>query len=64
MLRSAVPDEDLAPPPSDEDIFGQIESIKQQFAEENQQLNRQLEENKVRAKMQSSTNLILHICSR
>ena len=49
MLRSAVPDEDLAPPPSDEDIFGQIESIKQQFAEENQQLNRQLEENKVRA---------------
>ena len=49
MLRSAVPDEDLAPPPSEEDIFGQIESIKQQFAEENQQLNRQLEENKVRA---------------
>jgi len=48
MLRSAVPDEDLAPPPSDEDIFGQIESIKQQFAEENQQLNRQLEENKMR----------------
>ena len=48
MLRSAVPDEDLAPPPSEEDIFGQIESIKQQFAEENQQLNRQLEENKVR----------------
>ena len=51
ILRSAVPDEDLAPPPSDEDIFGQIESIKQQFAEENQQLNRQLEENKVRVKI-------------
>ena len=48
MLRS-VSDEDLAPPPSEENIFGQIESIKKQFAEENQQLNRQLEENKVRA---------------
>ena len=48
-----MPEEDLAPPPSDEDIFGQIESIKQQFAEENQQLNRQLEENKVRAFSQS-----------
>merc|ERR1711879_386999 len=47
MLRS-VSDEDLAPPPSEENIFGQIESIKKQFAEENQQLNRQLEENKMR----------------
>lgn len=49
MLRS-VSDEDLAPPPSEENIFGQIESIKKQFAEENQQLNRQLEENKVKVK--------------
>ena len=42
--------EDLAPPPSDEDLFGQIETIKKQFQEENQQLNRQLEENKVKQK--------------
>ena len=46
MLRS-VSDEDLAPPPSEENIFGQIESIKKQFEEENSQLTRQLEENKV-----------------
>ena len=55
-----MPEEDLAPPPSEEDIFGQIESIKQQFAEENQQLNRQLEENKVKAFSQSRTNFIMY----
>ena len=55
-----MPEEDLAPPPSEEDIFGQIESIKQQFAEENQQLNRQLEENKVKAFSQSRTNLRMY----
>ena len=47
MLKSISSDE-LAPPPSDEDIFGQIEKVKKQFEEENNQLNRQLEENKVR----------------
>ena len=46
MLKS-INNDDLAPPPSDEDIFGQIESIKKQFEEENSQLTRQLEENKV-----------------
>ena len=46
MLKSIGSDE-LAPPPSDEDIFGQIEAVKKQFEQENQQLNRQLEENKV-----------------
>ena len=49
MLKS-MSQEDLAPPPSDEDLFGQIETIKKQFQEENQQLNRQLEENKVKQK--------------
>merc|ERR1712073_108645 len=47
MLKS-INNDDLAPPPSDEDIFGQIESIKKQFEEENSQLTRQLEENKMR----------------
>ena len=47
MLKS-ISSEELAPPPSDEDIFGQIETIKKQFEHENSQLNRQLEENKVR----------------
>ena len=46
MLKS-ISSEELAPPPSDEDIFGQIETIKKQFEHENSQLNRQLEENKV-----------------
>ena len=46
MLRSVSTDE-LAPPPSEEDLFGQIEMVKKQFEEENNQLNRQLEENKV-----------------
>jgi len=47
MLKS-ISSEELAPPPSDEDIFGQIETIKKQFEHENSQLNRQLEENKMR----------------
>merc|ERR1712012_1039278 len=47
MLRSVSTDE-LAPPPSEEDLFGQIEMVKKQFEEENNQLNRQLEENKMR----------------
>ena len=57
MLKS-INNDDLAPPPSDEDIFGQIESIKKQFEEENSQLTRQLEENKVDIKPISITRYL------
>lgn len=62
MLRS-VSNDDLAPPPSEEDIFGQIEMVKKQFEEENNQLNRQLEENKVsnaNKVFKSFTKITLH----
>ena len=60
MLRS-VSNDDLAPPPSEEDIFGQIELVKKQFEEENNQLSRQLEENKVGDTYHHADYLIVNV---
>ena len=46
MLRS-ISQDDLAPPPSQEDIFGQIDAVKKQFEEDHELIARQFEENKV-----------------
>ena len=47
MLRS-ISQDDLAPPPSQEDIFGQIDAVKKQFEEDHEMIARQFEENKVK----------------
>merc|ERR550532_1571160 len=47
MLRS-ISQDDLAPPPSQEDIFGQIDAVKKQFEEDHELIARQFEENKMR----------------
>lgn len=46
MLRT-ISQDDLAPPPSQEDIFGQIDAVKKQFEEDHELIARQFEENKV-----------------
>ena len=46
MLKS-ISQDDLAPPPSQEDIFGQIDAVKKQFEEDHELIARQFEENKV-----------------
>ena len=44
---STVPQEDLPPPPSQEDIFGKVIALKSQFQKENEKIERQLRENQV-----------------
>ena len=44
---SAIADDDLAPPPSQEDIFGKVDAIKCQFQEDSEKISRQLKENQV-----------------
>ncbi|XP_023328608.1 uncharacterized protein LOC111701531 [Eurytemora carolleeae] len=44
----AMSDEDLAPPPSNEDIFGKVDALKGQFQEENERINKQFKENQAR----------------
>jgi len=43
-----IADDDLAPPPSQEDIFGQVDAIKEQYVEDNEKLIHQLQENQAR----------------
>ena len=45
---NSISDDDLAPPPSEEDIFGRTEALKQQFAEDNDRIAQQMAENEVR----------------
>lgn len=45
---NSISDDDLAPPPSEEDIFGKTEALKQQFAEDNDRIAQQMAENEVR----------------
>ena len=44
---NSISDDDLAPPPSEEDIFGKTEALKQQFAEDNDRIAQQMAENEV-----------------
>ena len=46
---NSISDDDLAPPPSEEDIFGKTEALKQQFAEDNDRIAQQMAENEVRS---------------
>merc|ERR1711936_821311 len=41
---NSISDDDLAPPPSEEDIFGKTEVLKQQFAEDNDRIAQQVAE--------------------
>jgi len=45
---SAIADDDLAPPPSQEDIFGKVDAIKCQYQEDSEKISRQLKENQTR----------------
>merc|ERR1712142_824338 len=40
--------EDLAPPPSQEDIFGKMDVLKSQFEADNEKIERQFKENQMR----------------
>ena len=44
---NAIAADDLAPPPSQEDIFGQMDVLKNQFEEDNEKIERQFKENQV-----------------
>ena len=44
---SSIADDDLAPPPSQEDIFGKVNALKSQFQEDREKIARQLKENQV-----------------
>ena len=44
---NAIADDDLAPPPSQEDIFGQMDVLKSQFEEDNEKIEKQFKENQV-----------------
>ena len=46
---NSISENDLAPPPSEEDIFGKTEALKQQFAEDNDRIAQQMAENEVRS---------------
>ena len=39
--------DDLAPPPSQEDIFGQMDVLKSQFEEDKEKIEKQFKENQV-----------------
>jgi len=45
---NAISDDDLAPPPSQEDIFGQMDALKSQFEEDKDKIERQFKENQMR----------------
>jgi len=45
---SSISADDLAPPPSNEDIFGKVDALKSQFEEDNQKITKQFEENQAR----------------
>ena len=52
LLLLTLPDnlqatQDIAPPPSAEDIFGKVDALKSQFEIENEKIVRQLKENQV-----------------
>ena len=44
---NAISADDLAPPPSQEDIFGQMDVLKSQFEEDNEKIEKQFKENQV-----------------
>ena len=44
---NAIAADDLAPPPSQEDIFGQMDVLKSQFEEYNEKMEKQFKENQV-----------------
>ena len=44
---NAISEDDLAPPPSQQDIFGQMDALKEQFTEENDRIKAQFAENQV-----------------
>ena len=51
---NSISDEDLAPPPSSDDIFGHMEELKNQFAEDNQKIADQMAENEVTLRIETS----------
>merc|ERR1711936_1005290 len=54
---NSISDDDLAPPPSEEDIFGKTEALKQQFAEDNDRITQQMAENEARVKNNMAAKL-------
>jgi len=54
---NSISDDDLAPPPSEEDIFGKTEALKQQFAEDNDRIAQQMAENEARVKNNMAAKL-------
>merc|ERR1712233_153202 len=54
---NSISDDDLAPPPSEEDIFGKTEALKQQFAEDNDRIAQQMAENEARVKNNMAARL-------
>ena len=44
---NAIAADDLAPPPSQEDIFGKMDVLKSQFEADNEKIERQFKENQV-----------------
>ena len=46
-VLNAMSADELAPPPSQEDIFGKMDILKSQFAEDNEKIERQMKENQV-----------------
>merc|ERR1712083_588920 len=54
---NSISDEDLAPPPSSDDIFGHMEELKNQFAEDNQKIADQMAENEARVKNNMAAKL-------
>merc|ERR1712038_1556161 len=54
---NSISDDDLAPPPSEEDIFGKTEALKQQFVEDNDRIAQQMAENEARGKNNMAAKL-------
>merc|ERR1711974_220047 len=54
---NSISDDDLAPPPSEEDIFGKTEALKQQFAEDHERIAQQMAENEARVKNNMAAEL-------
>ena len=44
---NTLAEDDLAPPPSQEDIFGQMDVLKSQFEEDKEKIEKQFKENQV-----------------
>ena len=56
---SSVPQENLPPPPSTEDIFGKVDALKIQFELENERIVKQLKENQVCKEVSNSLYLLM-----